>query len=244
MKKFEGIHPRLLPPRSLSTRQTITPPILPSTRYFSPPSHKSNATPPLSPFATEIKDETDLLAPGAAPGTIPNDLEQSTGLERLEILGKMQGIDIFDMKPLPADRKGTLDDPVMVRSFGDEQYCGCTGVPADTHVVVWLTVRDPHLSCKHTAGFMPLAMASGLAEADGSLVMLHRFPANGPSSAALSAAPSTRWITSARRMTVTPAMATATATTPSGIQTASTTPMASQRRSRTSSSQSIVTCRW
>ena len=55
---------------------------------------------------TEIKSDADLLPPGAAPGTVPTDLEQATGLERLEILGKMQGIDIFDMKPLDASRIG------------------------------------------------------------------------------------------------------------------------------------------
>jgi hypothetical protein len=38
---------------------------------------------------------------------VPTDLEQATGLERFEILGKMQGIDVFDMKPLDASRKGT-----------------------------------------------------------------------------------------------------------------------------------------
>jgi hypothetical protein len=54
----------------------------------------------------EIKTESDLMPPGAVPGTVPTDLEQSTGLERLEILGKMQGVDIFDMKPLDASRKG------------------------------------------------------------------------------------------------------------------------------------------
>lgn len=58
-------------------------------------------------FAIEIKSPEDLLPPGAEPGTVPTDLEQATGLERLEILGKMQGIDIFDMKPLPSDRVGT-----------------------------------------------------------------------------------------------------------------------------------------
>ena len=55
----------------------------------------------------EIKTEDDLRAPGAKPGTVPTDLEQSTGLERLEILGKMQGIDIFDMRPLDSSRVGT-----------------------------------------------------------------------------------------------------------------------------------------
>jgi len=77
---------------------------------------------------------------GAEPGTVPTDIEQATGLERLEILGKMQGIDIFDMKPLPSDRMGTLKEPVVIKSFGEEQYCGCTGIPSDTHHVKWLTV--------------------------------------------------------------------------------------------------------
>lgn len=54
-----------------------------------------------------MKTEEDLLPPGAKPGTIPTDLDQATGLERLELLGKMQGIDIFDMRPLDASRKGT-----------------------------------------------------------------------------------------------------------------------------------------
>jgi cytochrome c oxidase subunit 5b len=54
----------------------------------------------------EIKTEDDLIPPGAAPGTVPTDLEQATGLERLEILGKMQGVDVFDMKPLDSSRKG------------------------------------------------------------------------------------------------------------------------------------------
>ncbi|KAK1751438.1 putative cytochrome c oxidase [Echria macrotheca] len=86
----------------------------------------------------EIKTVDDLIGPGAAPGTVPTDLEQSTGLERLEILGKMEGVDIFDMRPLDASRKGTVENPVLVRSAGEEQYAGCTGVPADSHTVIWL----------------------------------------------------------------------------------------------------------
>jgi len=88
----------------------------------------------------EIKSEADLLPPGAEPGTIATDLEQATGLERLELLGKMEGIDIFDMKPLDASRRGTLTDPIVVESMGEEQYLGCTGCPADSHQTIWLTV--------------------------------------------------------------------------------------------------------
>lgn len=91
---------------------------------------------------SEIKSEDDLLGPGARPGTVPTDLEQATGLERLEILGKMEGVDIFDMRPLDASRKGTMENPIMVRSAGDEQYAGCTGSPADSHVVTWLGVSE------------------------------------------------------------------------------------------------------
>ncbi|BCS29156.1 cytochrome c oxidase subunit IV [Aspergillus puulaauensis] len=88
----------------------------------------------------EIKTEEDLIPPGAKSGSIPTDIEQATGLERLELIGKMQGIDIFDMRPLDASRKGTLDNPIIVNGAGDEQYAGCTGFPADSHQVNWLTV--------------------------------------------------------------------------------------------------------
>ena len=48
---------------------------------------------------------------------------------------------------------GTLDNPIVVRSFGDEQFAGCTGYPADSHWVKWLKVRfsfsfsGSHLCC-------------------------------------------------------------------------------------------------
>lgn len=35
---------------------------------------------------------------------------------------------------------GTLDNPIIVHGAGDEQYAGCTGYPADSHTVIWLTV--------------------------------------------------------------------------------------------------------
>jgi cytochrome c oxidase subunit 5b len=39
------------------------------------------------------------------------------------------------------DMSGTLENPIIVKSAGDEQYAGCTGYPADSHVTIWLTVR-------------------------------------------------------------------------------------------------------
>ena len=36
---------------------------------------------------------------------------------------------------------GTLRDPIIVRSAGDEQLAGCTGYPVDSHWVLWCLVR-------------------------------------------------------------------------------------------------------
>lgn len=87
---------------------------------------------------SEIRNRDDLFGPGAPVGTVPTDLNQSTGMERLEILGKVEGVDIFDMRPLDASRKGTVAEPILVRSAGDEQFAGCTGFPADSHNVIWV----------------------------------------------------------------------------------------------------------
>ncbi|CUS13568.1 unnamed protein product [Tuber aestivum] len=92
------------------------------------------------PLPCSASIESYLIPPGAAPGEVATDYNQATGLERLEILGKVEGIDIFDMKPLDASRRGTLDNPIVVRSFGKERYLGCTGYPADSHVTIWLTI--------------------------------------------------------------------------------------------------------
>lgn len=74
---------------------------------------------------TEIHSEADLLPPGGKEGTIPTDLEQATGLERLEILGKMQGIDVFDMRPLDSSRKGEQKipppEPQREQDFGHKE---------------------------------------------------------------------------------------------------------------------------
>ncbi|KAJ4339641.1 Cytochrome c oxidase subunit 4 [Didymella glomerata] len=113
--------------------------------------HSANAPSVLEGFKKldSIKSMEDLIPEGAKPGTVPTDAEQSTGLERLEILGKMQGIDIFDMRPLDASRLGTPEDPIVVNSAGNEQYVGCTGYPVDSHGVLWITLTrdEPQSRC-------------------------------------------------------------------------------------------------
>lgn len=48
------------------------------------------------------------------------------------------------------DVLGTLDNPIVVRSFGNEQMAGCTGYPADSHWVKWLKVRlSVRCLCRH-----------------------------------------------------------------------------------------------
>ena len=95
----------------------------------------------------------------------------------------------------------------MVKSFGDEQYCGCTGCPADSHQVLWLTVRpSPHPSF-HLNPFIPPSpifthppiafsfSTQNLTENP------HRHPATVPSSDVPNAVVSTRWNMWGPRMT-------------------------------------------
>jgi cytochrome c oxidase subunit 5b len=74
-------------------------------------------------FSTTPRALSDHAAPpslvgqGAPPGTVPTDENQSTGLERLQILGHHEGIDVFDMAPLEMVRLGTMEDPIAIRSW-------------------------------------------------------------------------------------------------------------------------------
>ncbi|KXN81404.1 Cytochrome c oxidase subunit 4, mitochondrial [Leucoagaricus sp. SymC.cos] len=90
-----------------------------------------------------------LYGPGAKPGTVPTDLDQATGLERLQLLGEIDGVNVFDEGPLDSSRIGTKADPVRVPSYDVERIIGCTGVPADSHDVVWFNVhKDKQGRCK------------------------------------------------------------------------------------------------
>ncbi|XDT17123.1 Cytochrome c oxidase subunit Vb, zinc binding region signature [Nakaseomyces glabratus] len=86
----------------------------------------------------DVNGPESLLGPGGKEGEIPTELEQATGLARLELLGKLEGIDVFDTKPLDASRKGTMQDPIVVDSYDDYRYVGCTGSPAGSHTIMWL----------------------------------------------------------------------------------------------------------
>jgi len=82
-----------------------------------------------------------LVGPGAARGEVPSSLDQSTGLERMQLLGLLQDIDIFDSKPLMIDHLGTIEDPVWVPSLYPSRMIGCTGFPQDSHDIQWFEAR-------------------------------------------------------------------------------------------------------
>ncbi|EIW70513.1 hypothetical protein TREMEDRAFT_19210, partial [Tremella mesenterica DSM 1558] len=101
-----------------------------------------------------------LIGPGGKPGEVPTDEEQSTGLERFQLLGKLEGVDVFDMKPLEMTRLGTVESPIPIYSLFPERHVGCTGYPADSHDTLWLTVnnkrknaRCPECGCVYTLDF-------------------------------------------------------------------------------------------
>ena len=58
-----------------------------------------------------------LLGDGGKTGEVPTDINQSTGLERLQTLGYLEGVEVFDTQPLDSSRIGTLDNPVLVYSL-------------------------------------------------------------------------------------------------------------------------------
>lgn len=75
----------------------------------------------LSVSAIRRSDDHHAAAPsiygvGAKPGEIPTDESQSTGLDRVQVLGLLEGVDVFDLEPLDSSRIGTLADPIKVFS--------------------------------------------------------------------------------------------------------------------------------
>ncbi|CAK7893459.1 cytochrome c oxidase subunit 4, mitochondrial [[Candida] anglica] len=96
--------------------------------------------------ATKLSEVTgpddSLIGKGAAPGTIPTDLDQATGLERFEYLGKREGIDVFDLENPVSVGAGTMADPYQVPSYIGNRYVGCTGKDGEQHDPYWMQVED------------------------------------------------------------------------------------------------------
>ena len=67
-----------------------------------------------------------IFGEGAKAGEIPTDENQSTGLERLQVLGAIEGVEVFDFKPLDSSRIGTLADPIKVFSMVSARRVSCT----------------------------------------------------------------------------------------------------------------------
>lgn len=84
---------------------------------------RSSRTPVSRTLSTTSKNLSDAHAPpallgdGAPRGTVPTDENQATGLERLQILGHLEGIDVFDMHPLEVVKLGTVKEPILVKSL-------------------------------------------------------------------------------------------------------------------------------
>lgn len=64
-----------------------------------------------------VSGQSKLFGPGAPAGQVPTEAEQSTGLDRLELLAEMQGEKLFDEEPLSAEFTGTKENPVLVYSL-------------------------------------------------------------------------------------------------------------------------------
>ncbi|GBE88408.1 cytochrome c oxidase polypeptide IV [Sparassis latifolia] len=90
---------------------------------------------------SEHASTPQIFGPGAKPGEVPTDENQSTGVERLQVLGNVEGVDAFDYAPLDSSRIGTLADPVKVYSLTPSRLIGCTGSPADSHELLWMNLK-------------------------------------------------------------------------------------------------------
>jgi len=48
---------------------------------------------------------------------VVTDIEQTTGLERLQLPGQLHGVDVFNMGPLLITKPGTVEDPTLVPAY-------------------------------------------------------------------------------------------------------------------------------
>ena len=101
------------------------------------------STSTLRAFSTTLRIQSggppppQLYGDGGKTGSVPSDIEQATGLERLQLMGDIEGIKVFDDSPLDSSRIGTKVNPVMVDSY----VCG------DDHFQPWYSVTEIFCIC-------------------------------------------------------------------------------------------------
>ncbi len=107
------------------------------------------ALPRIAHFSSSVMRKSDGHQPiiqgeGSRVGQVANDEQQATGLERYELLGKLQGVEVFDMEPLKMDRPGTTENPIKVMSMVSRDASiagtGCAGTQQDEdagHSLLW-----------------------------------------------------------------------------------------------------------
>eukprot|EP00835_Amoeboradix_gromovi_P001971 NODE_101_length_20473_cov_0.516590.p8 type:complete len:141 gc:universal NODE_101_length_20473_cov_0.516590:1765-2187(+) len=84
--------------------------------------------------------------PGGKPGKIPDDMEQATGPERIEMISNLQGEDPYDMSVTALEKKGTEKNPIIVKSLGmSDRVVGCSGVKDDGHDIVWIFLEGKEI---------------------------------------------------------------------------------------------------
>ncbi|GAA5888681.1 hypothetical protein JCM6882_009047 [Rhodosporidiobolus microsporus] len=92
-----------------------------------------------------------LQGPGGKTGEVPTDFEQSTGLERFELLHKLKGEEAFSLEPLEVPRLGTLADPIKVFSLDHERI--------DSHDTILFPINDvkptrcPECGCAYQVSY-------------------------------------------------------------------------------------------
>lgn len=119
----------------------------PAYRFISTSRVLANKPPaPVAPHTAQTLAEVtgpdaSLIGKGAQPGTIPTNIDQATGLERLELLGELEGIDVFDMDTPITEGSGSPQDPYLVPTYLGSRYVGCKGKEGNDHNPMWMKVE-------------------------------------------------------------------------------------------------------
>ncbi|KAJ1918596.1 Cytochrome c oxidase subunit 4 [Mycoemilia scoparia] len=91
-----------------------------------------------------VEKQEGLFGPGVPKDRVGTAFDQSTGLERAQLLKALEGKELFDMGPLHINAKGTKQAPIIVESNFNQRLVGCQGHPEEEHEIVWIQVEREH----------------------------------------------------------------------------------------------------